>query len=81
MGQLPDGVLPVPVREATVIRPGEHLLVRVDMNHQLTREMMFKMCDLIGEQLAPWNITVSVIPADGFYIIRPDEKPPFRAEI
>lgn len=58
-----------PVREATVIRPGDHLIVRVEGT--ISRDRAAEYRDLLREKL-PLLADVTVIQADGLYVIRDD---------
>lgn len=55
------------IREATVIRPGDHLIVRVE--HDLTVEDAARIKELLRERL-PLIGDVTVVKANGLFVFR-----------
>lgn len=57
------------VREAIVIRPGDHLIVRVDPDRQLTMEEVESIRHQLKERL-PLLDDVTIVAADGLAVFR-----------
>ena len=70
VGGLPDAGAELRVSEATVIRPGDHLIVRC--GDHVTRKSMNEIADIIKARL-PMLGGVCVLGVDALYVVRDDD--------